>query len=148
MKSRKLNSIVVMATFVALAIPTILAAQSEQGQHNNQPVLKNLNTLEDTTTIAECTGDPSPGIADKHGSEPDADTMNKQPGNPCFGAVDYQQCPPGAQAKSPGGALHCGHPILEDYGRSCPIIFFGHKLYSHCYVDQSTHTLTGYCPLY
>ena len=136
MKSRLLNSVVVMAIFVVLAIPTTIAAQTEQEQHNNQPVLKNLDTLEDTNTIAECIGDPSTGIAD---IRPDANTLylygrcgidpstNKLSGfcrvpNPlgCSpGFFDPQKCPVSARPLYPNG-IRCGRGFVTvDVDRRC-----------------------------
>lgn len=132
MKSRMLNSIVVMAIFVVLAVPTIIAAQTEQEQHNNQPVL-NLDTLEDTNTIAECIGDASSGIAD---TRPDANTLHWYGqcgidpsthklsgfcvgfGIDCLSRFNPQQCPVGAKPKTrcsrnnrcPPSYVDCGRP--------------------------------------
>lgn len=56
MKSRMLNSIVVVTIFVVLASPAMITAQTEREQHNNQSnnFVKNLDTLEGTPTIVEC----------------------------------------------------------------------------------------------
>jgi hypothetical protein len=139
MKSWMLNSIVAVAIFVVLVIPIMIAAQTGQEQHNNQPVLKNLDTLEDTNTIAECIGDPGSGIAD---TRPDADTShfygtcgidpstNKLSGFcgaftgiNCVSRFDPQQCPVGANPISSCRQNNRCPPSLVDCGRHRCLVF-------------------------
>jgi len=61
--SRTLACLAATVLFLALATPIRLAAQVGQEQDNNQTLGKNLNTLEDTNTMAECSSEAGFGIA-------------------------------------------------------------------------------------
>jgi probable HAF family extracellular repeat protein len=109
-----------------------LTAERHNDQSNNN-LVKNLDTLEGTSTIAECIGDPSSVIAD---TRPDANThalgwcqydtsTYKLTGYclapsffSCLGSFKPQQCPVGAPVKSRGSYM-CGyrHVVPVDYGR-------------------------------
>jgi hypothetical protein len=114
----------------------VFKKQDHRGD-SNQPVLKNLDTLGDASTIAENSSGAGSGIAD---TRPDANTVwnngycevdkstNKLTGNclatnrSLFACAMYkpQQCSPGAQAIHPGNWLWCSqHIAFVDLGRTC-----------------------------
>ena len=61
---------------VTLSTPIWVTAQVEQEQPNSQTnyFVKNLDTLEDTSTVVKCSSNASPVFADTRPGDPDADS--------------------------------------------------------------------------